>query len=117
MHTLGGARQLQSPTADMQHVSSSAFTDAIEQFTRVALERHAIPHVSLRAMRGHASELCGPALRARLKPLTGSSTARKIVEQPASAPNPKRVRRWLETAAPHISMSFSPLKERGPPRP
>lgn len=41
--------------------------------------------------------------------------ARKSMELPASAPNPKRVGRWLETPSPHLSLLFSPLTERGPP--
>lgn len=45
------------------------------------------------------------------------ATAAKAMEVPASAPNPKRVGRWLETSTPHISPVFSSLRERGPPGP
>ena len=52
----------------------------------------------------------------RLKLYTSrSSAALKMVELPPTAANPTRVRRWLESSPPHISLVFSPLKERGPP--
>jgi hypothetical protein len=56
-------------------------------------------------------------LRATLRLyISRRSAALKMVEAPPAAANPTRVSRWLETSFPHISLVFSPLKERGPPR-
>ena len=53
----------------------------------------------------------------KLKRLVSRSVASaKLMEQPPAAANPTRLHRWLETSAAHISIVFSPLKERGPPR-
>ena len=75
-----------------------------------------VPGIVPQFMSAKPLESCGAGSRAKLKRYTGS-TAHKAVELPTTAPNPERVSRWLETGAPHISLAFSPLKERGPPRP
>jgi hypothetical protein len=43
--------------------------------------------------------------------------AAKFIEMPPTAPNPKRVGAWLQNSSSHLSVVFSPLRERGPPRP
>jgi hypothetical protein len=97
--------------------SSSAFIDGIERFARVASDLDDVPRVLVRAISMRDSEACGAELRGRLEPFIPSPTALKPLEMPRSALNPERVRQWLETSSPHISLTFSPLKERGPPLP
>lgn len=92
--------------------SSSAFIDGIERFARA----DEMPRVLLRPTADtDFNQVCGAEVRARLTPFTGSSRGREKLELGKSAPNPARVRRWLETSTPHISLLFSPLTERGPP--
>jgi hypothetical protein len=99
----------------MQLASSSAITDAIEQFARAAYASE-MPDALLRALQGGGDfAACGAELRAELKPFTGSAAARELLETPPPAPTPTWIRRWLVTTAPHISLLVSPLQERGPP--
>lgn len=98
------------------HENGAIIVDAIEQFV-LAARIDEMPSILLwRTLGSVQQKTCGADLHAKLKPYT-SSTARKAVELSPTGPNPKRVSRWLEASAPHLSVVFSPLKERGPPRP
>lgn len=88
-------------------------TDAIEPFV-IAARADKTLGILLGQMDHHSASA---ELRAALKPYARRSTGLKMLELASEAPNPTRVRRWLETSTPHLSLAFSPLKERGPPVP
>lgn len=89
---------------------------AIEPFVKAARSDNMLGFF-LCPMPGDSHQACRAELHVGLKLYTSrSSAALKMVELPPMAANPARVRRWLESSPPHISLVFSPLKERGPPR-
>lgn len=91
-------------------------TDAIEPFV-TATRADEMLSILLGQMARSDNHQAGSAdVRAMLSHHTRrASTGLKLVELPAAGANPMRVRRWLETSRPHVSVVYSPLKERGPP--
>jgi hypothetical protein len=99
-------------TSFRSSLTSASATDAIEFV--IAARADKTLGILLGQMDHHSASA---ELRAALKPYARRSTGLKMLELASKAPNPTRLRRWLETSTPHLSLAFSPVRERWPPVP